>query len=166
MSLQALTMQSSATYIYTVHIYMFIYCRPTSGEPADFCRHSYILQCKQPYYAQFPETSPVFDSAQSLLRHPWQHFCRQWKSLTNSISRPKWLSSWWNMSGSSLEGGSVKPGRWCGRERNPWDFFQYPPYDNYTICKVKNFDVLNTKNWRTLTLARILFTFCIACVVI
>jgi len=62
LSLKALIMQSSVTYIYTVHSYVFIYCRPISGEPADLCGLSYIQQCKHPYYAELPETSPIFDS--------------------------------------------------------------------------------------------------------
>jgi hypothetical protein len=49
MSLQTLIMQSNVTYVFT------------TDKPTDLRRHSYILHCKHPYCAEFPETSPMFD---------------------------------------------------------------------------------------------------------
>jgi hypothetical protein len=46
MSLLAHLMQSSVTYIYTVNVYMCIYCGPLTDRPAELCRPSYVLhQC-------------------------------------------------------------------------------------------------------------------------
>jgi len=110
MSLQALIMQPSVTFTQYISTCLFTAdpqqtTLQTSADTSTSYRAStrtvLSSQKRVQYLTAFSPSRVTLSST----------FVVSENLLQTAYVRPEWLRSWWNMSGSSLAGGRIKPGR-------------------------------------------------------